>query len=120
MWKIEGVKVMRKPQLIDVGVETSCKMDCFKCTKNVFPPAPKAFLHSQSLTSSVSQHYFSISKHHKHRKADLWLFISQHHYCIYCSVKKEIGEKCYKSQWLQPRCIYLLTGYFPSSLADAC
>lgn len=41
MWKIEGVKVMRKPQLTDVGTETSCKMDCFKCTKNVSPQLPK-------------------------------------------------------------------------------
>lgn len=42
MWKIEGVKVMRKPQLIDVGVETSCKMNCFKYTENVsMPQHPK-------------------------------------------------------------------------------
>lgn len=38
MWKIEGVKVMRKPQLIDVGVEKSCKINCFKYTKNMAPP----------------------------------------------------------------------------------
>lgn len=42
MWKIEGVKVMRKPQLIDVGMETSCKMDCFKCTKNVSLPSTQS------------------------------------------------------------------------------
>lgn len=109
IWKIERVKVMRKPQLIDVGVEKSCKMNCFKYTKNIPLKSHKTFPHSQSLTSSVSQHYFSISKHHKNRKADLWLFISQHHYSIYCSVKKEIKKKCYKSQWLHPDAfIYLL------------
>lgn len=30
MWKIEGVKVMRKSQLIVVGVEKSCKNKLFQ------------------------------------------------------------------------------------------
>lgn len=42
IWKIEGVKVMRNPQLIDVGVEKSCKMNCFKYTKNITPKSPQS------------------------------------------------------------------------------
>lgn len=46
IWKIERVKVMRKPQLIDVGVEKSCKMNCFKYTKNIPLKSHKTFPHS--------------------------------------------------------------------------
>lgn len=44
LWKIGRVKVMRKPQLIDMGVEKSCKMNCFKYTKNSPPKSRETFL----------------------------------------------------------------------------